>query len=361
MKEFEIVARFALPGTPEKLSPISCGNINKTYKVTMQDGTSYILQNVNVNVFKKPYELMQNVRGVCDHLKAKVAAAGGDPDRETMTFVKTKDGGDLYLDEEGRYWRMYRFIDGESYQSAEKPGLFYNAAEAFGRFQKLLSDYPADTLHETIVNFHNTVSRFNDFKAAIEGCKFPERLEEMKEEIAFLLAREPLAHVAVDPIAAGIMPLRVTHNDTKLNNVLMDPDTDKGMCVIDLDTVMPGSVLYDFGDAIRYGANTAAEDEPDISKISLNLDAFAEFTRGFLAGVDGALTECETTLLPEGAMLLTYEQAMRFGTDYLNGDTYFKINYEKHNLVRTKAQIALLADMEKKADAMREVVRNAVK
>ncbi|MBQ2707051.1 MAG: aminoglycoside phosphotransferase family protein [Clostridia bacterium] len=361
MKEFEIGAQFALPGTPEKLSPISCGNINKTYKVTMQDGTSYILQNVNVNVFKKPYELMQNVRGVCDHLKAKVAAAGGDPDRETMTFAKTKDGGDLYLDEEGRYWRMYRFIDGESYQSAEKPGLFYNAAEAFGRFQKLLSDYPADTLHETIVNFHNTVSRFNDFKAAIEGCKFPERLEEMKEEIAFLLAREPLAHVAVDPIAAGTMPLRVTHNDTKLNNVLMDPDTDKGMCVIDLDTVMPGSVLYDFGDAIRFGANTAAEDEPDTSKISLNLDAFAEFTRGFLAGVDGALTECETTLLPEGAMLLTYEQAMRFGTDYLNGDTYFKINYEKHNLVRTKAQIALLADMEKKADAMREVVRNAVK
>jgi len=361
MKEFEIIAKFDLAGKPVKLDPISCGNINKTYKVTFDDNTAYILQNVNVNVFKKPYELMENVRGVCNHLKAKVAAAGGNPDSETMTFAVTKDGGDLYLDEEGRYWRMYRFIEGESYQSAEKPGLFYNAAEAFGRFQKLLSDYPADTLHETIVNFHNTVSRFADFKAAVENCRFPERLEEMKDEIAFLLAREPLAHVAVDPIKEGKMPLRVTHNDTKLNNVLMDPETDKGMCVIDLDTVMPGSVLYDFGDAIRFGGNTAAEDEPDTSKISLNLEAFAEFTKGFLAGVDGALTELELSLLPEGAMLLTYEQAMRFGGDYLNGDTYFKINYEKHNLVRTKAQIALLSDMEKKADAMHEVVKNCVR
>jgi len=357
MTEFNIIAKFDLPGKPAKLDTISCGNINRTYKVTFEDGTKYILQNVNVNVFKKPYELMQNVRGVCDHLKAKVQ----NPDCETMTFAKTLDGQDLYLDEESRYWRMYRFIDGTSYQSAEKPGLFYNAAYAFGRFQKNLSDYPAETLYETIVNFHNTVSRYADFKAAVDGCKFPERLDEMKEEIAFLLEREPLAHTAVDPIRDGKMPLRVTHNDTKLNNVLMHPETDEGMCVIDLDTVMPGSVLYDFGDAIRYGANTAAEDEPDLSKISLDLDAFAEFTRGFLAGVDGALTELELSLLPEGAMLLTYEQAMRFGADYLNGDTYFKINYDKHNLVRTKAQIALLADMEKKAAEMHRIVEDCVR
>ncbi|MBQ8510600.1 MAG: aminoglycoside phosphotransferase family protein [Clostridia bacterium] len=360
MKEYDILKQFDIAGEPAACKQLTCGNINRTFRIDLRqaDGsiTRCILQNVNVNVFKKPYELMQNICGVCAHLKEKVAAAGGDPLRETMTFADTADHTHLYLDEEGFYWRVYTFIEANSYQSADKPGLFYKAAKAFGKFQRQLADYPAETLYETIPGFHNTVSRFAAFQQAIADCKLPERLKEASAEIDAILSRESLAHVAVDAIADGSMPLRVTHNDTKLNNILMDPETDEGLCVIDLDTVMPGSVLYDFGDAIRFGASTAAEDEPDVSKIALDLDKFAEFAEGFLAGTDGALTEKELSLLPEGAMLLTYEQAMRFLTDYLNGDTYFKINYPEHNIVRTRAQLALLFDMEAKRDGMHEII-----
>ena len=189
------------------------------------------------------------------------------------------------------------------------------------------------------------------------GCKLPERLEETKDECLFLESREPLAHIAVDAIKAGKMPLRVTHNDTKLNNVLIDPATNKRVCVIDLDTVMPGSILYDFGDAIRFGACTAPEDEPDISKISLDLGLFETFTRGFISGLGGALTDAEYDLLAEGALLMTYELCLRFLGDYLNGDTYFRIVSEKHNLIRARAQIALLKDMEVKLPEMKRIVR----
>ncbi len=298
---------------------------------------------------------MNNITGVCEHLRRKLPPSA-DPLRETMNFIDTRDGMHYFLDDDGKYWRMYLYIDAISYQSITKPGLFYKAGKAFGHFQSLLSDYPAETLAETIPNFHNTPSRFNDFVNAVNNCKYPDRLEEAKDMIELIMARESLAHVATDAIASGKMPLRVTHNDTKLNNILMDEKTDEGLCVIDLDTVMPGSVLYDFGDAIRFGASTAAEDEPDTSKISLKLELFDEFTHGFLDGTDGALNECERSLLPEGAMLLTYEQTMRFLGDYLNGDTYFKIDYPKHNLVRSRAQITLLLDMEKKLSEMHDIV-----
>ncbi len=355
--ELSAVSHFKLPAPAYSAEPITCGNINRTFAVYLTDGTKYILQSVNVNVFKKPYELMDNVKKVCDFLKKKVAAAGGDPDRETLTYADTDDGTMLYVDENGRYWRMSKYIDAVSYQSIARPELFYNAAKAFGSFQSQLADYPADTLFETIPNFHNTVKRYEAFLESEAGCKLPERLKACEAEREFLKARESLAHVAVDALASGKMPLRVTHNDTKLNNVLLDSVTDKALCVIDLDTVMPGSVLYDFGDAIRFGACTAAEDEPDTNKIALDLDLFEQFTRGFISGLGGALTEMEYELLPEGAMLLTYEQAMRFLTDYLNGDTYFKLNYPEHNIVRTRAQIALLRDMEKKLSEMRRIVR----
>ncbi len=350
-----LVAQFALDGSVAEAKKLTAGNINVTYKITMSDGKRYILQNINVNVFRDPDGLMDNIFAVCDFLKSKLPE-GADPLRETMTFIRTRDGHKYYLDEDGKYWRMYIFIDAASYNKIEKPGLFYNSAEAFGRFQSLLSDFPAATLCETIPNFHNTPSRFEAFKKAIADCKLPERLTEAKSEIDACLERESLAHVAVDNIAEGKLPLRVTHNDTKLNNILMDETTDKGLCVIDLDTVMPGSVLYDFGDAIRFGANTAAEDEPDLTKVSLDLDLFAEFAHGFLAGTNGALTDFERELLPEGAMLLTYEQTIRFLTDYLNGDTYFKIDYPEHNIVRTRAQLALLLDMERKLPEMKKIV-----
>ncbi len=356
-KEHLAVSHFKLGGNPVSFEPITYGNINRTFEVTLDNEEKYILQNVNVNVFKKPFELMENVNGICAFLKEKVIANGGDPERETLTYAESDGHSNLCVDEDGMHWRMCKFIDAVSYQSISRPELFYSAAEAFGNFQSMLADYPAHTLHETIPNFHNTVSRYSDFKTAVMKCKLPERLREAEQECLFLESRENLAHIAVDAIKSGAMPLRVTHNDTKLNNVLIDPVTDKGICVIDLDTVMPGSVLYDFGDAIRFGACTAAEDEPDTSKIACDLTLFEQFTRGFIKGVGGALTDTEYDLLADGALLMTYELALRFLGDYLNGDVYFKLNYPEHNLIRARAQIALLRDMETKIEDMRRIVK----
>lgn len=354
MEITDIISRFKLDGEPDEIKQLTAGNINRTYRVRV-GGQRYILQNINVNVFRDPAALMNNIVNVCEHLRKKLPP-DADPLRETMNFIDTRDGMHYFLDDDGKYWRMYLYIDAVSHQSITKPGLFYKAGKAFGHFQSLLSDYPADALAETIPNFHNTPSRFTDFVTAVKNCKFPERISESQDMIDFLLANEKLAHIATDAIGSGKMPLRVTHNDTKLNNILMDAETDEGICVIDLDTVMPGSVLYDFGDAIRFGASTAPEDEPDTSKISLNLDLFDEFTHGFLDGTSDALNECELSLLPEGAILITYEQTMRFLGDYLNGDTYFKINYPKHNLVRARAQLTLLRDMQKKLSEMHNIV-----
>ncbi len=361
--ELGILSHFKISEKPVSVEPITFGNINRTFKVMVEnsDVPAYVLQNVNVNVFKKPHELMGNINGVCEHLKKKIIANGGDPDVEAMTFMKSEDGTSLYIDENGKYWRLCRYINGISYQSISRPILFHNAAIAFGNFSRQLADYPADTLNETIPNFHNTVSRYNDFKAAVLGCKNESRLAETKDECLFLESREHLSHIAVDAIKAGNMPLRVTHNDTKLNNVIISATTDEGLCVIDLDTVMPGSVLYDFGDAIRFGACTTAEDDPDTSKIALDLNLFEQFTKGYIKGTGGALTECEYSLLPEGAILMTYELCLRFLGDYLNGDVYFKLNYENHNLIRARAQIALLKDMEKKIDDMRRIVADCRK
>ena len=359
--ELAAVSHFKIDAKPNGITAITHGNINRTYQIAFDNGESYVLQNINVNVFKKPYELMDNVVGVCKHMKKKAIEAGRDPERSALTFATADDGTTIYVDSENNHWRMSKYIDAVSYQSIARPELFYSAAEAFGNFQALLADYPADTLCETIPNFHNTVSRYNDFIKSVLNCKYPERLNESNTECMFLESRERLAHIAVDAIESGKMPLRVTHNDTKLNNVLIDAQTDKGMCVIDLDTVMPGSVIYDFGDAIRFGACTTAEDEPDVSKIALDLELFEQFTRGYIKGVGGALTDIEYDLLAEGALLMTYELALRFLGDYLNGDTYFKINYEKHNLVRARAQIALLCDMEAKLPEMKRIVNDCRK
>jgi len=355
-KELLAVSHFKIPAKPKGITAITHGNINRTYQIPFDNGESYILQNINVNVFKKPYELMDNVKGVCEHLKRKAAESGNDPERCAMTFAEADNGTMLFVDEDNNHWRMCKFIDAVSYQSIARPELFYSAAEAFGNFQALLADYPADTLCETIPNFHNTVSRYNDFKEAYKNCRLPIRKAAAKSEAEFLLSREKLAHIAVDAIESGKMPLRVTHNDTKLNNVLIDKETDKGICVIDLDTVMPGSVLYDFGDAIRFGACTTAEDDPDTSKVAMDLGLFEQFTRGFIAGLGGSLTDCEYELLAEGALLMTYELCLRFLGDYFNGDIYFKLNYPEHNIVRARAQIALLKDMEAKLPEMKAIV-----
>ena len=316
----------------------------------------YILQRMNNQIFLNPEELMENVVGVTSWLRKKIVENGGEPERETLNLVPAKDGKAFYKDSEGEYWRVYLFIEGaKTYDLVENQEDFYQSAVAFGRFQGLLADYPAETLHETIQDFHNTVKRLDTFKKAVEadGCG---RVAQVQEEIQFVLDREALAHKLCDMQAEGKLPLRVTHNDTKLNNIMIDDETRKAICVIDLDTVMPGLSVNDFGDSIRFGASTGAEDEPDLSKVSCSMELFELYTKGFVEGCKGSLTEEELDMLPVGAMTMTYECGMRFLTDYLEGDHYFKIHREGHNLDRCRTQFKLVKDMEEKWNQMNEIV-----
>ncbi len=271
-------------------------------------------------------------------------------------MVKAKNDSSYYVDQKGDYWRMFLFVEGtvclEMVESAKD---FYDSGVAFGNFQKMLADYPAKTLHETIPNFHNTPSRFRDFQKAVQEDKMG-RAASAQEEIAFALARENDTKVLTDLLKAGELPLRVTHNDTKLNNILFDENTKKAICIIDLDTVMPGLSHYDFGDSIRFGASTGAEDEKDLSKIEMDLALFEAFTKGYLEGCGGSLTEKEIEMLPMGAKLMTYECGIRFLADYLEGDVYFKIHREGHNLDRARAQFKLVKDMEDKWTEMAAIV-----
>lgn len=346
----EILKHFNLELTPKTYGN---GHINDTYLIKTKPG--YILQKINTNVFKDPESVMENIKLVTSHLREKIEAAGGDPDRETLTVIDTVDGKPYYKDDNGDYYRMYIFITGaKSYDLVENPMQLYSAAKAFGNFQNMLNDFPADKLHEVIPNFHNTVSRYADFKAAVDADAVG-RAESVKEEIKFVLDREADASVVVNDIASGLIPLRVTHNDTKLNNVLLDEVTGDGVCVIDLDTVMPGSLLYDFGDALRFGGSSGAEDEKDLSKIWFDLEKFEYFTRGFLEALP-SITPRELELLPFSVKLMTLECGSRFLADYLNGDTYFKTHYPEHNLVRARTQFKLVADIEKKHDEMMAIV-----
>lgn len=299
---------------------------------------------------------MENVVNVTEYLRKVILAQGGDPDRETLNVVKAKNDSSYYVDQKGDYWRMFLFVEGtvclEMVESAKD---FYDSGVAFGNFQKMLADYPAKTLHETIPNFHNTPSRFRDFQKAVQEDKMG-RAASAQEEIAFALARENDTKVLTDLLKAGELPLRVTHNDTKLNNILFDENTKKAICIIDLDTVMPGLSHYDFGDSIRFGASTGAEDEKDLSKIEMDLALFEAFTKGYLEGCGGSLTEKEIEMLPMGAKLMTYECGIRFLADYLEGDVYFKIHREGHNLDRARTQFKLVKDMEDKWTEMAAIV-----
>ena len=356
----DIIKQFPDFGKINGYKPITDGHINDTYVVEylLDDGAvaKYLLQRINTNVFKKPVELMENVMGVTAHLRNKIIAVGGDPMRETLTVYPAKDGKNYVMSDDGGCWRLYNFVD-DTYSINEltNPEDFKNAALTFGNFQKLLADYPIETLHDTIPNFHNTPSRFNDFKTAVEN-NFSGRKEECLPEIEFVLAREKDCSVITDLLDSGVMPLKVTHNDTKLNNVLFDKKTNKGICVVDLDTVMPGSSLYDFGDSIRFGANTAAEDEKDLSKVSLSLEYFKAYVDGYLETAGDSLTKEEVDLLPFASKLLTFECGMRFLADFLNGDVYFKTEYPEHNLVRARTQFKLVADIEAKMDEMTVIV-----
>lgn len=335
------------------------GHINDTFLLICQDGEKtikYILQRMNSDIFTDIQGVMENIIGVTTFLRRKIEEENGNPDRETLTVIGTKDGKSYFLDSIGSYWRAYLYIeDASCYDVVEKPEDFYETAKAFGRFQFLLSEYPAEKLHETIPDFHNTPVRMEAFKKALKEdiCG---RRSMAEKEIQFIMEREKEMSIATDMLKEGKLPLRVTHNDTKLNNIMIDNETREGICVIDLDTVMPGLSINDFGDSIRFGANTAKEDEVDLSKVSLSLPLFEIYIKGFLEGCNNSLTEEEIKMLPMGAKLMTLECGMRFLTDFLSGDTYFKIHRDNHNLDRARTQLSLVADMENKWKEMEEIV-----
>ena len=345
---------FGLPiGEAERYG---AGHINDTFAVWAADHSRrWILQRINTDTFTDPAGLMENVTGVTSYLRREILARGGDPDRETLNVVPTREGKPYYTDCEGGAWRAYLFVEGTvCLQKVENERDFYTAAETFGNFQNQLAGYPAATLHETIARFHDTPNRYANFEKAL-AADVMGRAREIGPEIAFIRAREADCHVLMDQLAAGVLPLRVTHNDTKLNNVLIDQATGKGICVIDLDTVMPGLSAYDFGDSIRFGANDCAEDEPDQSKVHFSLHLYEVFARGYLAAAGSAMTEAERRSLPWGAKLMTLECGIRFLTDYLEGDHYFKISRPAQNLDRARTQFTLVEGMEREFDAMTQL------
>jgi hypothetical protein len=359
---FEIAGYFAFDGEVKEVSPYGNGHINDTYRVTCQDGGKtfwYILQKMNGSVFAHPDEVMENVCSVTSFLQEKIRSEGGDVQRETMHFVLTKEGKICYQTSDGQYWRASHLVENTVTLESANEETFYESARAFGHFQYLLNSYPSEKLHETIPDFHNTVKRYRDFMESVErdACQ---RISETETEIRFLKEREALSHRLLDPLERGELPLRVTHNDTKLNNILFDKETGKAICVIDLDTVMPGLAAYDFGDSIRFGAATAAEDEPDLDKVHFDFKLYEVYTKGFLKGCKGILTEKEREMLPYGALVITFEQALRFLKDYLDGDIYYKTERPDQNLDRTRTQIRLLMEMEQNFDKMREVTQHGI-
>ena len=330
------------------------GHINSTYVVNSDP--KYILQRVNTDIFRHPDQVMENIAAVTEHLRKKILEAGGDPLRETLTLLPTTDGKPYYIAPDGSCFRMYRFIDGTvSYDTAETPELFAASARAFGKFQNMLADFPSEKLYETIPHFHDTADRLKNFRASVAADKSG-RAASVQDEINFVLARADQVTAVTDAIADGSVPLRVTHNDTKLNNVMLDAATGEGVCVIDLDTVMPGSLLYDYGDSLRFGASTGTEDEQDISKISFDLTYFEAYTDAFLSELADSITPREVELLPFSAKLMTLECGMRFLADHIDGDTYFRIHRENHNLDRCRTQFKLVADMETKMEEMKAIV-----
>ena len=356
----EAIDGFKLHGELKECIRYGSGHINDTYRLTYEtsQGTKrYILQRMSRNIFKKPVELMENISGVTSWLRKKIIENGGDPERETLTLVKSQTGLPYFVDSDGEYWRVYLFIEGATcYDAVKDDNDFYQSAVAFGHFQQLLADYPAETLHETIKDFHNTPDRLKKFKKAVaeDVCG---RAASVQKEIDFILEREELTHALYDMQLDGRLPLRVTHNDTKLNNIMIDDATGKAICVIDLDTVMPGLAMNDFGDSIRFGASTALEDETDLTKVSCSMELFELYTKGFLKGCAGKLTAKEIELMPMGAKTMTFECGMRFLTDYLQGDKYFRIHREGHNLDRCRTQFKLVEDMEQKWYTMNEIVK----
>ena len=358
-----IAREFALSGEIVSASPYGSGHINDTFKVDVKPAGGprrYVLQRINHHVFRRPDELMANVERVCAHAHAKLKTAGEtDADRRTLRLIPTRAGKAWHIDAAGNRWRCYHFIEGATgHDVVRSPEQAYAAARAFGAFQALLADLPGGRLHETIPDFHHTPSRFARFQQAL-AQDAQGRAAACVPEIAFALARSQEVNVVVDALRDGTLPERVTHNDTKLNNVLLDDVTQEGVCVIDLDTVMPGSVLYDFGDLVRTSTSPAAEDETDLSQVRLQLPMFEALVKGYLASADGFLTPKEKELLPFAGKLITFEIGLRFLTDWLEGDVYFKIKRPTHNLDRARTQFKLVESIEAQLPAMQALIARA--
>jgi Ser/Thr protein kinase RdoA (MazF antagonist) len=353
----EVASHFCITESIQSIYEITTGHINRTYHLQTGEPRSYILQKINTVIFKDSEGLMNNIRLVTEHLRSKLLSRGRDADREALQLIPTQEGA-VYHRSGDEVWRMYLTITGaKTYDRATSNEMFCEVGRAFGTFQRELADFDAAQLSETIPAFHDTVARYAYFEEVVER-DVAARRHEVEDEIAFFMERKNKAGFIVDGIREGKFPLRVTHNDTKLNNIMIDDETGKGICILDLDTVMPGSVLADFGDAIRFGASTAAEDETDLSAVNMDIDKFAAFAKGFVGGLEGSLTENEVKALPMGAYMMTLECGLRFLTDYLNGDTYFRIKHPTHNLDRARNQMKLVRDMEDKMSHMNEIIES---
>ncbi|PRY97348.1 phosphotransferase enzyme family protein [Marinilabilia salmonicolor] len=358
----QISNQFSIDGTVATIKPFGNGLINTTYKVrtSENDSPNYLLQIVNHHIFKNVPELTRNIERVTSHIREKLEAQGAhDIDRRVLTPVKTNNGEGFYKDDGGNYWRMFLFIEGaHSYDQLTNIKQAEAGGRAFGQFQKLVSDLPGEPLYPVIPGFHDTEMRIKNFNERVNENPVG-RLEEVQQDVNFLLERSDEYKKIIQMGREGKIPQRIVHQDTKFNNVLLD-ENDEVLCVIDLDTVMPGYVCYDIGDAIRNGANTGKEDDPNLDNVGINMELFEGFIKGFLQETNGILTREEKETLAFGAKLLTYEQAVRFMDDFLDGDKYYKTDSVKHNLIRARAQIKLLKSMEENFDRMEEIVSRYV-
>lgn len=356
----EILSQFLI-GEVSSIVPYGTGHINETYfvKSVHADDTDYLLQRINHHIFKNVSVLIKNILTVTTHLRKKLeAVAGANPDQEVLTLVSTKNGEYYYHDSKGNYWRMYYFLDANSYDILENQQQAYQGGRAFGKFQYQLVDLDVNLIQETIPNFHNIQLRYNRFEQVLQDDKTNSRAQNTTAEIAFVRERAENMGKAWQKLLQ--LPVRVIHNDTKFNNVLLNKD-DRVQCVIDLDTVMPGYVAYDFGDAIRTIINAAAEDEKDLDKINLNIPFFEAYTQGYLEEAASFLNNEEAESLLTGVYLITYEQIVRFLTDYLENDVYYKIHFPEHNLQRTQAQIELLKKLEAAGDELLNIIKSIIK
>lgn len=356
----EIITQFQVNGVVISVEPYGTGHINQTYLAIMQeDGggmQNFILQHINAHVFLEPEKVMANIERITTHLKQKIRQMGGDPSRETLTFIPAQNGRFFYKTTHGDYWRLEKFIDNaQTYIHAPTLTHYYEAAYAYGRFQTMLSDFPLNQLHETIPYFHHTEKRLLALETAV-GQNTAQRVSPADAEINFIRDRAAMAPILTNLQTSGQIPLRVVHNDTKLDNIMFDNHTNKGVCVIDLDTVMPGIALFDFGDAVRAGTNRAAEDEPDTSQVTFDLKIYEQIAHGFLDAARFTLTALEIDYLAFATRLIVYEQAIRFLADYLNGDSYYKTTHPQQNLHRARTQIKLLQLMEANQTEMTDII-----